>query len=1157
MLQRSATAVLILIFFIVIPAISISQERKSTSPQTRDPKIQSVDSADLSLDELKAERAAVEGVADLEESIKKTVLSILDQAIGSRESEALLSKKIEEIVQRVKGAPQRIREIEAELDRPPPGLEPFEQKALTMERSQLALQIQNIEADLGAARSNLNGWIEYLKEQSNQQKQRQQNIESAQKKIAEIEKELLAAPAPDQLPLIVEARRAAQHAEKNKWQAEIRLYTQQLASQDVLVSLSIAERDLAVREVARLESISKIYTAQAQRLRELEAEKVLVEAQMAKNLAVGLPPDIQNQFDINIKLSKMLAEITAKDAKISAELQLKQTRLQQLEEEFTLAHEQVKYPIHNEILGLALLELSRTLPSIQDYRRKSAERRVLMGEIRADQIIVDRQRLELADLDQAIQNILKSIESLSQPESENMENELRQLLSDRRDLLRKLQERYRRVFRDIQRLEFIGQAIAARAEQEALFLNEHLLWIRSAKRIGVSDLQNLSKALQWIFAAHHWRQVVQSLGLAFMDNTVLWIPGLLIAFTAMGLRRWAHRELSRIARDVYSVKTDSFVLTLRALALAGRVVLGWPLLLGLTGWQLANVPLDQDFPQAVGKGLMFAVQTLLGGLLVYELCWKRGVAKVHFKWPESVRRTLRRSLQWFIPLAFVMTFIIAAVQARNDAASTDSLGRLALITFMAGFSVWAAYMLRFSGEIVTMLKRRRARGWLVRTRVIWYLLAVGVPLVLALLAAMGYYHSAYALYLRMGETIALILILIIVKDLVLRWLFISRRRLDFEEAERKKEAQDEMQEKEQTADAGHEGVAAVVEELEINVDQIYEKNRVLLRTIMFFSALIGLWVIWDNVLPALNFLNNVQLWTYSSEVEGVTKTFPITLANLMIAIIVAIITIVSARTLPGVLEFILLKQLSMNPGSRHAFSKICSYAITALGVIIAFTTIGFKWSSIHWLVAALGVGLGFGLQEIVANFICGLIVLFERPFGIGDTVTIGDISGTVSRIRIRATTIMDWDRKELIVPNKEFITGRLVNWSHSDPIIRIKVPVGIAYGSDTDLAEKLLLKTARANPMILDTPKPQAVFLGFGDNSLNFELRVFINGIDDWIPMLHQLNRTIDREFRNAGVTISFPQRDVHLDASGPLEVKVVSGSPNSTSSTPQPDSHK
>jgi potassium efflux system protein len=405
---------------------------------------------------------------------------------------------------------------------------------------------------------------------------------------------------------------------------------------------------------------------------------------------------------------------------------------------------------------------------------------------------------------------------------------------------------------------------------------------------------------------------------------------------------------------------------------------------------------------------------------------------------------------------------------------------------------------------------------------------------------MGYYYSAYALYIRLGETIALILGLIIVKDLVLRWLSIVQRRLLFEEIKRKKEATDQKQTLE-AASATAEADTVSIEEPEINLTQIYEKNQVLLRTITFFSALIGLWLVWSNVLPALSFLENVTLWTYSVDVKGVSTAMPVTLADLMVAFIVTIVTIVAAKNLPGLFEIILLNRFSMDYGARHAFTTIFSYAITALGVVIAFATIGLKWSNLQWLVAALSVGLGFGLQEVVANFICGLIVLFERPFRIGDTVTIADISGTVTRIQIRATTILDWDRKELIVPNKEFITGRLVNWSLSDNVIRIKIPIGIAYGSDTELAEKLLLKAAKANPLALDNPAPQAIFMGFGDNSLNFEMRVFINGINDWIPLLHKLNQTVDREFRKAGVTISFPQRDVHLDQVGPLEVRVVS----------------
>jgi potassium efflux system protein len=148
---------------------------------------------------------------------------------------------------------------------------------------------------------------------------------------------------------------------------------------------------------------------------------------------------------------------------------------------------------------------------------------------------------------------------------------------------------------------------------------------------------------------------------------------------------------------------------------------------------------------------------------------------------------------------------------------------------------------------------------------------------------------------------------------------------------------------------------------------------------------------------------------------------------------------------------------------------------------LAFNNIGFRWSSVQWLIAALGVGLGFGLQEIVANFICGLIVLFERPFKVGDTVTIGEVNGTVSRIRIRATTIVDWDRKELIVPNMEFITGQLINWSLSDPITRFIIPVGIAYGSDTELAEKLRIQRSSSSKSG-NSKKPKIIAAAFIGN---------------------------------------------------------------------------
>ena len=176
----------------------------------------------------------------------------------------------------------------------------------------------------------------------------------------------------------------------------------------------------------------------------------------------------------------------------------------------------------------------------------------------------------------------------------------------------------------------------------------------------------------------------------------------------------------------------------------------------------------------------------------------------------------------------------------------------------------------------------------------------------------------------------------------------------------------------------------------------------------------------------------------------------------------------------------------------------------------------------QWLAAAVTVGLGFGLQEIFANFISGIIILFERPVRVGDVITVGEISGTVSKIRIRATTIVDWNRKELIVPNKQFITSQMVNWTLSDPILRLVISVGVPHGSDPDLVRNLLLRVARSNPRVLDNPKPSAFLLGFAKESMDFSLRVFVASPDMILGVQDELHAAIGEALRQADIEAAF-----------------------------------
>jgi len=342
---------------------------------------------------------------------------------------------------------------------------------------------------------------------------------------------------------------------------------------------------------------------------------------------------------------------------------------------------------------------------------------------------------------------------------------------------------------------------------------------------------------------------------------------------------------------------------------------------------------------------------------------------------------------------------------------------------------------------------------------------------------------------------------------------------------------------------------------ELDMHAIYTMGlqaRQFVRGVLGLVLLLGLWVIWIDVLPALGVLREIELWpttvTETQEEQRAEggpvlttreRVVYVTLADVGLALATVLLTVIAVKNIPGLLEMLVLHRLPIAHGVRFAITTILRYVLIVIGTELAFGAIGVAWGHVQWLIAAMTVGLGFGLQEIFANFVSGLIILFERPIRVGDTVTVGDTIGTVTQIRIRATTITDWDRKELVVPNREFITDRLVNWTLSDPIIRRSFPVGIAYGSDTALAMRTLLRVAKDEPLVLDEPESDVVFTEFADSALTFELRVFVHGIQDYLEVWGKLNTAIDTAFREGGIEIAFPQRDLHVRSIG-AELPVI-----------------
>ncbi|MFH1008819.1 MAG: mechanosensitive ion channel domain-containing protein [Candidatus Latescibacterota bacterium] len=229
-----------------------------------------------------------------------------------------------------------------------------------------------------------------------------------------------------------------------------------------------------------------------------------------------------------------------------------------------------------------------------------------------------------------------------------------------------------------------------------------------------------------------------------------------------------------------------------------------------------------------------------------------------------------------------------------------------------------------------------------------------------------------------------------------------------------------------------------------------------------------------------------------------------------------------------------LAKTRMDEGVQYTVLRLVHYTIVAIVFYQAIAMIGINLKGLAFLVGILSVGIGFGLQNIVNNFVSGLILLFERPIKPGDMISAGDTEGRVEEINMRATTMVTLDNVSVIVPNSQFISGEVINWSHRDPKVRIHIPIGVAYGSDVQLVTESLLQVGKDHPDVLDEPASMVFFVGFGNSSLDFELLVWIDK-----PLLQRqvrsdLNYAIDRIFRQNEVTIPFPQRDVHLRSMPP-----------------------
>lgn len=1031
----------------------------------------------------------------------------------------------------IREALERRATTETEPVAPEPIAEDLDLKAIERLLAQQQAEIASLDAQLAEARKR----IEELDQAPTTLRNR---ITQTRTELGRIDAELgevttfAAGPAPDDL---AQASRWLLEAQRLALNAEQAMLDQQLLSLDARRELADAQLEQLSLDRQALQNRRARLQARADQLRRELAAEVSAETAAVERRTADAHPLIRHLAEDNGSLSQTISSMTEQLAAFRERQLALESDLERIDRDFRSARQRLEAAGLNQALGQALIDRRAQLPRAEELRRDADALATRLGEAALRQI---RHEDELQSLYQLEAHVETLLGSLTTEERLQIADSVTDLAERRKALLERasdLGETHQKALAD---LEFTSQQLIIALKAYDDFLAERLLWVRSIPPITEQSLPQLLNAIRWLLDPTHWLESAAALGEAALRSVLLWL-GLSLSALLLWRRRTIRRRIQELAKPLHRASRDRLVFSLEALGLTLISALPWPLALFTLGWQLQDGAIAGGFQAALGSALMQVAPALFYLTAFRALCLPDGVADRHFRWPGDQLQLLRRSFAltsvFLLPIGFVAA--IMANQANPDFHAT--LGRLALSLLEIGLALLIAVLLHPSRGVLQALLARRPQGWAHRLRRIWYPLVVGIPLALAGITLAGYLYTSATLLGSLISQLWLVLGLVVLHQLIVRWLVLTRRSLTLQAALARRANLAAQRQSEQAEIPQTEETPITGEEESIDLASLDSQTRRLINTLILIGGAVGSWWIWADVLPALNLFEKVTLWTYSGSIDGVKQQIPVTLASLGQVLLILLLSVVAGKNLPALLEILLLKNSQISASGRYTLSTLTGYLIIAFAAIFVFSALGLSWGQMQWLVAALGVGIGFGLQEIVANFISGLIILFERPIRVGDIVTIGDTTGTVTKIRIRATTIRNYDRQELLVPNKEFITGRLLNWTLSDQVNRITLQVGVDYGGDTRKALQILAEVAAENPNVLEDPAPIISFEGFGDNALNLVLRCYLESLDHRLATITELHQSIDDRYREAGIGIAFPQRDVHLYTSEPLAVQL------------------
>ena len=954
--------------------------------------------------------------------------------------------------------------------------------------------------------------------------------QAAEELMARIDEALKAPVAPGQPMQIALAERTLQQASRMAAERELGMLAAEIPAYDATHDLLNAELQLAKREILdSQEAVQQLADHLEKRRRERTAEQ----AREARAALARAHPLLRPVAEETLRLTNISAGADGLTARIKAtESALQDVKVTTVDVEALQAELNDKLDLldGSSYLGEFLLRVRRSLPRDSELQRSLHLRNREIAQARIELANLRRDKGRLDNLDDELNTLRGSFsDDVSSRQRETLLQAAEELFTRRRELLRDLESDYTTYYNLLNDLNLHEQQLRAKARRVEELVDRKLMWVRGHAFYSRSDLRQVPGAARWLLQYDNWQTVGHDAWSALRQRPVLCIASLLL-FVALALwRKPLQRRLNELGREAASSYLVPYETTMRALGITFLLTWLWPSLVFGLGWCLFFFYAGADFTRAVGAGLIVTGSVYVVLELTRRVLGRNGLAEAHFRWTDRRILLARRHLIWLSVSLLPILFFMEQLHWEGNPQRQDGLGRLLFVAALVLVSIFMHRVLRPLPQVVEGVETGN-NSTLTKLA---YWCAVLVPLLIGVLSLVGYHFTAWQLAFRLFVTACLVLAVLVFHGLAVRWLRLVRGRLALHQAQQRREA------REQASDSEMRGTQEAEAEVEPEIDlqAVNRQTRQLLHVCVAVAAVAGLWLIWLQVLPFHELLER-PLWSKmaaGAPDAGAESTGPaalvhvVAVSDLLLAVLILLLALLASRNIPGLIEISLPTTAPLDSGARYALSTIVRYVLVGGGIVAALSMIDIGWSRVQWLVAALSVGVGFGLQELVANFISGLILLFERPVRVGDIVTVDDVTGVVTRVQIRATTIRNWDRQDYIVPNKDLITGRVLNWTLSNEVNRVVITVGVAYASDPQAVRGLLQEIVGNYEHIVDDPAPLITFEGFGDSTLNFVVRAFLANMDNRMETINDLHTIIHQRFEAAGIEIAFPQRDINV----------------------------